>query len=177
MPSGYSNKTGLGSVKGKHWTTGPMSKERKEAHRTRMNNFLKSARGYGYRKRMSVIFKGKSRPDLSEIRTGHKATQETKSKMSLAHKGKKTGFDSIAIVDKRIKDEMVELEKQGFRCMPVGGKVRPDIIGIKDGKVYAIEVEYKKSPDYSKYDGENRKYFDDVIWINKHKYPRPNPSN
>lgn len=89
-------------------------------------------------------------------------------------KGRRHGFDAIAITDKRIKEEMIELEKQGFRCVPVGGKVRPDIIGIKDGKVFAIEVEYRKSPNYSKYDGDNRKYFDDIMWINRHKYPNNN---
>ncbi|MEK6828935.1 MAG: hypothetical protein AABY15_02330 [Nanoarchaeota archaeon] len=39
----------------------------------------------------------------------------------------------------------------------------------KDNKIYAVEVEYKKHPNYSKYTEEARIYFDDIIWILKHK--------
>lgn len=66
---------------------------------------------------------------------------------------------------KNILSEIPELEKQGFRCIPIG-KVIPDIIAIKNNKVYAIEVERSNSPRYSKYDNKDHtKYYDDIIWI------------
>ena len=63
----------------------------------------------------------------------------------------------------RIEAEIPELEKQGFRCIPMTD-VLPDIIAIKDGKVYAIEVEYG-NPNYSKYTELVKSRYDDVIWI------------
>lgn len=63
----------------------------------------------------------------------------------------------------RIEAEVAELEKQGFRCIPIT-RVIPDIIAIKEGKVYAVEVEYK-TPNYDKYTDEVKNRFDDVIWI------------
>jgi hypothetical protein len=55
------------------------------------------------------------------------------------------------------------LEKEGFRCIPVG-KVIPDIIAIKNNNIFAIEVE-KGKPHWEKYTDDVRKYFDDIIWI------------
>jgi len=69
----------------------------------------------------------------------------------------------VKVRNKRILQEIPELEKQGFRCIPITSVV-PDIIAIKDNKIYAIEVEYGK-PDYDKYTDEIRKKFDDIIWI------------
>ena len=66
-----------------------------------------------------------------------------------------------------IKDEMKKLESQGFRCVNVGTtKVKkPDIIAIKNGKVYAVEVETlaQGNPDYNKWEGTT--VFDDIIWV------------
>jgi len=81
-------------------------------------------------------------------------------------KNGKIGIDCIEVCNERILKEIPELEKQGFRCIPIGGKVRPDIIAIKDNKVFAVEVEYKK-PNYSKYTDDAKKYYDDIIWIIK----------
>ncbi len=61
-------------------------------------------------------------------------------------------------------DEHAEiLRDQGFEVMIVD-KLRPDILARKDGKIYAVEVEFGK-PDYAKYEGI--KVFDDIIWIIK----------
>ncbi len=141
-----------------------------EANKIAKKLFFQTEEGIKQKKELSLMYLGKENPEHSKRLLGKSISQEHKDNIGKARRGKKTGFDAIAITDKRIKEEMIELEKQGFRCVPVGGKVRPDIIGIKDGKVYAIEVEYKQSPNYLKYNGENRKYFDDIIWINKHKY-------
>ena len=49
------------------------------------------------------------------------------------------------------------------------GRCIPDIIGVKDGKIYAIEVENKVTPRLSKelkYK-EVEKYYEDVVWITK----------
>jgi len=91
--------------------------------------------------------------------------EKTRKKMSEnnAMKGKH-GLVGNRIAWDRILKEIPELEKQGFKCIPIG-KVIPDIIAIKNGKIYAIEIEYQK-PNYLKYNKDNYKgYFEDVIWI------------
>ena len=85
---------------------------------------------------------------------GMKHSEETKIKLRDSHKQ----------THERIIAEIKEFEKQGFRCVPTGGKVRPDFIAIKDNKVFAVEVEYGR-PNYSKYTDAMKMYVDDVIWI------------
>ena len=63
--------------------------------------------------------------------------------------------------DQLLLEEVAKLEAQGFRCIPLV-KVLPDAIAIKDGKVYAVELE-TFSPDYDKY--QKVDFYDDVIWI------------
>jgi len=65
-----------------------------------------------------------------------------------------------------LNEELVELRKQGFRCIPIGqmSYPKPDIIAIKDGKIFAVEVELS-GIDYSKYQGVID--FDDIIWIRR----------
>lgn len=104
--------------------------------------------------KISIANKGKT------FFKGHKHTDESKKRISVSVKGK-----MYTQVYPRILKEIPELEKQGFRCIPIG-KVIPDIIGIKDGKVYAIEIEYG-NPRYEKYTDEIRQYYDDVLWILK----------
>ena len=106
--------------------------------------------------------KGRKRPDVSKRRN------DSEVKQKFIEQSKKRPGPIIAY--ERILKEVVELEKQGFRCIPIG-KVVPDIIGIKDGKVFAIEVEYHQ-PHYEKYTDDIRKYFDDIIWIIKKKRDR-----
>lgn len=66
-------------------------------------------------------------------------------------------------------DEVRILKEQGFKVLNVD-KVRPDIIARKNGKIYAVEVEFSE-PDYGKYDSQN--IFDDIIWIRKeHRYEK-----
>lgn len=67
--------------------------------------------------------------------------------------------------------ECSKLQEQGFRVVPIG-KVVPDMVAIKDGKVFAVEVEdltagHNLIPGYGKYPNELSKYIDDVIWIVK----------
>lgn len=102
---------------------------------------------------------------ISQFNLGKKHSKETRRKISESNKGK--GDSSLRLCYQRILREIPELEKQGFKCIPVGHKVTPDLIGIKDGKVYAIEVEYTKTrkPNYAKYTDEIKNYYDDVIWI------------
>lgn len=89
---------------------------------------------------------------------GRKHTEEAKRKIGL---GTQT-------VHARIIQEIKEFEAQGYRCVPVGGKVRPDFIAIKDNKVLAVEVEHGR-PNYAKYDEEMRSYVDDVVWLLRKK--------
>ena len=85
---------------------------------------------------------------------GKKLSDETKKKLKM----------NIEKVNERKLKEIKEFENQGFRCIPTGGKVRPDFIAIKDNKVFAVEVEYD-IPNYSKYTKEAKLFFDDIIWI------------
>lgn len=76
-------------------------------------------------------------------------------------------------VYERILQEIPELEKQGFKCIPIG-KVVPDIIAFRDGKIYAMEVEYGR-PNYDKYSKDNyRELFEDVIWLLRKKHEGKN---
>jgi len=72
----------------------------------------------------------------------------------------------VALHNKLIDEELKKLEKQGFRCINVGASniPKPDIIAVKNGKVYAIEVETlaHKLPNYDKWNNTN--IFDDIIW-------------
>lgn len=70
-------------------------------------------------------------------------------------------------VRQEILEEAENLKKQGFRVIPIVNVV-PDIIAIKDEKVFAVEVEnsYRnRIPNYAKYTDEVRQYFDDVWWV------------
>lgn len=127
------------------------------------------------KRKLSIVHKGK--------RLGCKHSEETKKKLSLAKIGNKYGFgkipwnkgkklsesqalnarNALKKAYQRILEETSELEKQGFRCIPITNVI-PDIIAIKDNKVYAIEIEYA-TPNYSKYTEDINKRFDDVIWI------------
>jgi transposase len=95
---------------------------------------------------------------------------EVRNKIRLAKVGKplpKYAKNRYIIISKLNHKEAVlaeskNLETQGFRCIPLIDVI-PDIIAIKRGKVYAVEVETGKSPDYTKY--EKIDYYDDVFWI------------
>ena len=135
----------------------------------------------------SHYWKGKKMPEyvgkkISEKKKGWKPkfTQEWKDNISNAQKGHK-GWNKgknwseehknllkerINLVDNRIMTEVKEFESQGFRCVPTGGKIRPDFIAFKDNKIYAVEVEYGR-PNYSKYTNDMKVYVDDIIWVLK----------
>lgn len=97
-----------------------------------------------------------AREKISKQRTGSKLSLETRNKISLG----------MGKTYQRILDEAKILEKQGYRVIPIA-HVIPDIIAIKDGEVYAVEVEYG-NPNYDKYEkNDYEKYFDGVIWLIK----------
>lgn len=133
-----------------------------------LKKFYRTKKGKEQKIKFSKMTTGSSRPNQSKLMMNRKTSFATRKKIGDAHRGTKK-INTIAVVDKRIEEEISSLSSQGFRCVPVGGSVRPDIVAVKDGKIYAIEVEYKKRPDYSKY--KNTDCFDDIIWILKHKYP------
>ena len=105
-------------------------------------------------------------------------TQEWKDNISASLKGHKPFMsknhtkrsiqkiknNTVGKAHKRILKEIKEFEKQGYRCVPTGGIVRPDFVAVKDGKIFAVEVEYGR-PNYSKYTKEIRSFVDDVIWL------------
>ncbi len=63
-----------------------------------------------------------------------------------------------------------KLSSEGYRVIPIGVAV-PDIIAIKDGKVYAYEIEntLPRKRKLEKYDTSTSQYYDDIIWIGKEK--------
>ncbi len=97
-------------------------------------------------------------------RLGIKPPGNLGKKHSLETRLKLKNAQSLAF--QRIEAELPKLKKLGFDFLIPIGKPIPDIIGIKAGKIYAIEVEYGK-PNYSKYNSTTKKYFDKVIWIEK----------
>lgn len=111
-------------------------------------------------------FTKRHKRNLSIARTNQKWSEQQRQKYLATIK--KLGGYAAKLAYKRIKKEIPNLEKQGFRCIPIYNVI-PDIIGIKDGKVYAIEVEYGK-PNYRKYRKNNyRSYFKNVIWLLRKK--------
>lgn len=96
------------------------------------------------------------------------SSPELRAKMRQVHLGTKKPWvkgnyeNCVKKCNERIEQEIPELERQGFKCVPIT-RVIPDIVAFKDGKIYAIEVEYS-GPDYAKYDKIPGRY-DDVIWI------------
>ena len=135
------------------------------------------------KRKMSLSHKGKI-PWNKGIKMpkefGEKLSKVKKDKpnplVSIALKGRKLSKEHVINIGKgqfnsfqKILHEIPELEKQGFRCIPILNVV-PDIIAIKGEniEVYAIEIEGNKKtkPNYKKYDKNNyRKYFKDFIWI------------
>lgn len=64
---------------------------------------------------------------------------------------------------REIKQQVKNLTNQGFKCFLPDYKPRPDIIATKDGKVYAVEIDFKLEPDFDKYKGIT--FYDDIFWI------------
>jgi len=59
-----------------------------------------------------------------------------------------------------------KLSQEGYRVIPIGVAV-PDIIAIKDDKVYAYEVENRipRKRKLEKYAESTSQYYDDIIWV------------
>ena len=63
---------------------------------------------------------------------------------------------------KKVEEEMQKFIRDGFRVIPVGHDFpTPDIVIIKDNKIFAVEV--AKDIEPNKY--LNFPYYDDIIWI------------
>ena len=60
-----------------------------------------------------------------------------------------------------IEEEIKNLQQQGFRCISLVDII-PDVIAIKDNKVYAVEIEFHH-PNYGKY--VNCMDYDDIFWV------------
>ncbi len=136
-----------------------------------------------HKEKISRALKGKKRPDVSlrmkgrevtkktkikngihakMVNTGRHHTEETKKKISKSNKGKArpdTNHRKLILKQKTL------LESIGFRCVDPQKRPRPDIIAIKNCKVYAIEVETGQHiPEWYKYDDCEIDY-DDIFWL------------
>lgn len=107
---------------------------------------------------------------MSQTKKGIKLSEEHRKHISIASKGKKKSPRHCKAMSERplhkkyITEQCNKLIKQGFRIIPLDGeyRIRPDIIAIKDNKVFAVEVEGGK-PNYKKY--KNISFYDDIIWV------------
>jgi len=116
-----------------------------------------------YNEKMGVIGRGRprKRPPAENLKVTHSCAE--------THDG-----EILAHVDL--------LEREGFRCIPSGIEKfpTPDIIAIRNDKVYAVEIHRSKiAPSSSilgKYD-TTEKCFDDIMWIwVKGEFSKPHSS-
>lgn len=146
------------------------------------------------RQKISFKLRGKivskeTKEKLSTINKEKWKDEKYREMQSLAHKGQKSylkgknmeeyfGKDkaneikakisqqSKDAINKQFKELLVlkeDFEKRGFKFIPLV-KIIPDAIAIKEGKIFAVELEHK-IPRYEKYN--NQQGFDDIIWIIK----------
>ncbi len=99
-------------------------------------------------------------------RKGAKHTEEAKQAIAEKNKVNFQGNNHIEMHFDRIHAEVTELEEKGYRVIPIT-RIIPDMIAIKDGKVFAVEVDYNR-PDHDKYT-RGSSLFDGVIRIDKTK--------
>lgn len=137
----------VSNAKGKKWKIKDTSK---------MGKHSIGRKGYWFGKKMPEEMKLK----MANSAKGIKRPVSEERKKELIEQALSAPHKAFERIDK----EVLELEKKGFHCIPIG-RIVPDIIAIKEGKIYAIEVEYGK-PHYKKYDVNNYKdRFEDVIWL------------
>lgn len=150
-------------------------KKMSEKTRKKMKESARKSKNSGKFKKGSTPWnKNKDLPEMLKLQIsrtleGRTVSRKTRTKMSESNRGKHSGIRTTQLAYERILEEIPALEKEGYRCIPIG-KIIPDIIAIRDGKIIAIEVEYTKNPRYEKY--KYQKIYDDVIWILKHPYAR-----
>lgn len=68
-----------------------------------------------------------------------------------------------------VQEEADKLRADGYEVLPLDKVVRPDMIAKKDGKLFAVEVDFDGNTRKGKYDGVT--FFDDVIWRYRHREP------
>jgi len=113
-----------------------------------------------------------SKQKISQSLKGRIFTKEHKEKLSKSLKGKlkseetKKIFKERPLHTKYVKEEINNLKLQGFRVIDIDRGIRPDLIAIKNNKIFAVEIELNH-PNYNKY--TNNLDYDDVIWILKKK--------
>jgi hypothetical protein len=70
--------------------------------------------------------------------------------------------------DKAVDEQIDIFKSDGFRCIRTDKKPIPDFIAIKDGKAFAVEVEFDIRHKLGKYkDNDPNTAYADVIWIIK----------
>lgn len=156
-PRGMLGKTNKGVNLGKiPWNKGLTSKTD-----IRIKKYAKKLKGrkITWGDKISITKTGKTVPKLSEKLRGRKQPKKLNIKRSKTLKRHQKDF--LEEHKQTLFSELKNLEKQGYKCIPIV-KPLPDIIAIKDNKVFAIEVEFGKI-EPKRYDGVT--YFDDIIWI------------
>ncbi len=111
-----------------------------------------------------------------EERFGKERAEELRKRYSQEYKGNKQDVEKLKKAKLIWKEELYSymelLQKEGFNCFSPD-IIRPDIIASKNGKIYAVEIEYHK-PNFDKYN--NCKFFDDIIWVvESHKFKESVP--
>ena len=132
-----------------HWTGKTFSDEH-------MTNLKNRPSNRGVKKNFSPESKEKQLKQLEDMRSRH--TDDFRSKEvreKIVHSNLEHNQECAKYKEK--------LENEGFKVIDIG-TLKPDLIAVKDGKIYAYEVEYGR-PKYKKYIGVP--FFDDIIWVLK----------
>jgi hypothetical protein len=101
---------------------------------------------------------------VSKTLTGRRLSMEHKDNIS---KNVKESLKSHRH-DKAVVEQIDIFRSDGFHCVRTDKKPVPDFIAIKDGKIFAVEVEFDIRHKLNKYkDNDPNIAYADVIWIVK----------
>lgn len=68
-----------------------------------------------------------------------------------------------------VSEEVKRFREDGYRCIRTDKKPIPDFIAIKDGKAFAVEVEFTAIKPSKYYQNNPSLEYSDIIWIKKER--------
>lgn len=106
-------------------------------------------------------FTNKVIADAAEKESKRKIALYAKGIIKTWNKGLNGGHWSKKTHEDMLINELDKLTKEGYKCISFS-QVHPDGIALKDGKIFAVELE-RGSPNYSKYNLVTG--YDDIFWF------------